>query len=205
MEQPVEPFDLMRMLVGEQPPLFFAEIVLRTLIVYAYTFGLVRWLGGRSVAQLSVIEFLLVIALGSAVGDAMFYPDVPLLHAMLVITIVVLINKFIDTMLARVPASERIFDASPVEVVRNGELLNDGLIKAGYGPQEIIEQLRMQGIRNLGEVETAILESNGHMSVFKLKKPNKGMALLPLADARSEATSNFRTAKRSRGKGKATG
>ena len=86
MEQPVEPFDLMRMLVGGQPPLFFAEIVLRTLIVYAYTFGLVRWLGGRSVAQLSVIEFLLVIALGSAVGDAMFYPDVPLLHAMLVIT-----------------------------------------------------------------------------------------------------------------------
>lgn len=205
MEQTVEPFDLVRMLVGEQPPLFFAEIVLRTLIVYAYTFALVRWLGGRSVAQLSVIEFLLVIALGSAVGDAMFYPDVPLLHALLVITIVVVINKFIDTMLARVPAAEKIFDASPVEVVKNGELLSEGLATAGYGPQEVIEQLRMQGIRNLGEVETGILESNGRLSVFKLKKPVKGMALLPPADARTEAAFNFRSDRGSRGKGKAAG
>jgi uncharacterized membrane protein YcaP (DUF421 family) len=44
---------------------------------------LVRWVGGRGVAQLSLIEFLLVIAPGSAVGDALFYPEVPLLHAML--------------------------------------------------------------------------------------------------------------------------
>ncbi len=205
MEQPVEPFDLVRVLVGEQQPLFFAEILMRTIIVYAYTFGLVRWLGGRSVAQLSVIEFLLVIALGSAVGDAMFYPNVPLLHALLVITIVVLINKFIDTMLARVPVSEKFFDASPVEVVKNGELLSDGLTRAGYGPQEIIEQLRMQGIRNLGEVETAILESNGHMSVFKLKKPVKGLALLPPADARTEAAFNYRNDRQAKGKGKAPG
>lgn len=204
MDQTAEPFDIVRMLIGEQPPLFFAEIIVRTLVVYAYTFALVRWLGGRSVAQLSVIEFLLVIALGSAVGDAMFYPDVPLLHALLVITIVVLINKFIDTMLARIPASERFFDASPIEVVRNGQLLTDGLIKAGYGPQEIIEQLRMQGIRNLGEVEMAILEANGHMSVFKLKKPVRGMALLPPDAARTEATLNLRTATRAKGKGKSS-
>jgi hypothetical protein len=179
MEQIVEPFDLARILIGEQPPLFFAEIAVRTVIVYTYTFALVRWLGGRSIAQLSVVEFLLVIALGSAVGDAMFYPDVPLLHALLVITVVILINKGIDMALARIPAADKYIDASPVEVMRNGALIEEGLATAGYGALEIFEQLRMQGIRNTGEVETAILESNGRLSVFRLKKPLDGIALLP--------------------------
>ncbi|MDP3264688.1 MAG: hypothetical protein U1E06_13565 [Tabrizicola sp.] len=53
--------------------------MIRTLIIYAYSLLLIRWIGGRGVAQMSVVEFLLVVALGSAVGDAMFYGDVPLL------------------------------------------------------------------------------------------------------------------------------
>jgi uncharacterized membrane protein YcaP (DUF421 family) len=77
------------MLWGDEPPLFLLEIVFRTMVIYGYTMALMRWLGSRTIGQLSSIEFLLVIALGSAVGDAMFYPDVPLLHAIAVITVVV--------------------------------------------------------------------------------------------------------------------
>lgn len=74
MDEPVVAFDLGRMLLGDDPPLFLAEILVRTLIIYGWTLLLLRWVGGRSIAQLSIIEFLLVIALGSAVGDALFYP-----------------------------------------------------------------------------------------------------------------------------------
>ena len=101
MDQPVVPFDLVRMFVGSEPALFYLEIVVRTVIVYSYTLLLLRWIGGRSVAQLSMVEFLLVIALGSAVGDALFYPEVPLLHAMAAISLVVLINKGLDIAIAR--------------------------------------------------------------------------------------------------------
>ena len=87
--EPVDVFDLKRMLIGDESPLFLLEIVVRTLIVYVYALLLLRWLGSRTIGQLSTVEFLLVIALGSAVGDAMFYPDVPLVHAMLVVTVVV--------------------------------------------------------------------------------------------------------------------
>ncbi len=88
MDQPPIPFDLARMFLGDAPPLFFLEILVRTLLIYGYTIVLIRWIGGRGVAQLSMVELLLVITLGSAVGDVTFYPDVPLLHAMAVITIV---------------------------------------------------------------------------------------------------------------------
>lgn len=65
---------------------------------------LLRWLGSRTIGQLSTIEFLLVIALGSAVGDAMFYPDVPLIHALLVVMVVVVANKLLDLPAARRPS-----------------------------------------------------------------------------------------------------
>src|SRR5690606_22718215 len=98
MDQAITILDWKRMLLGDEPPLYLLEIFIRTLIIYAYTLGLLRWLGSRTIGQLSTVEFLLVIALGSAVGDAMFYPDVPLIHALLVVTIVVLANKGLDVL-----------------------------------------------------------------------------------------------------------
>ena len=67
MDEPVVALDLQRMLIGEGPPLFYIEIVVRTVIIYVYTLILLRWLGSRTVGQLSTIEFLLVIALAVAV------------------------------------------------------------------------------------------------------------------------------------------
>ena len=70
MDDPVAPFELGRMFFGEHPPLYYAEIVVRTVIIYGYTLALIRWIGGRSVAQLAfaaeahelTIETLAIIA-----------------------------------------------------------------------------------------------------------------------------------------------
>ncbi|WP_284164810.1 hypothetical protein [Frigidibacter sp. SD6-1] len=107
MSNAIEPFDPVRMFLGTDPALFYLEIVFRTCLVYAYSLLLIRWIGGRGIAQMSIVEFLLVIALGSAVGDALFYPEVPLLHAMLVITIVILINKALDLAVVHSLSSRR--------------------------------------------------------------------------------------------------
>jgi len=89
----VQPFDLTKMFLGDISWLFTLEIVFRTCVIYLYTVWLTRWISKRAIGQLSLVEFLLVIALGSAVGDPMFYPDVPILHGIIVITIVVLIDR----------------------------------------------------------------------------------------------------------------
>ena len=119
MNEQVVAFDLPRMLLGDEPPLFLLEIAVRTLIIYVYTLTLVRWLGGRSIGQLSMVEFLLVIALGSAVGDAMFYPDVPLVHAMVVITIVVMLDKALSFLVMRNTVLEDVIEGRTAEVVRD--------------------------------------------------------------------------------------
>ncbi|KJS07906.1 MAG: hypothetical protein VR78_18875 [Hoeflea sp. BRH_c9] len=179
MDQVVIPFDWARLLLGDEPPSFFLEILFRTVLIYIYTFSLIRWIGGRSISQLSLVEFLLVIALGSAVGDSLFYPDVPLLHAILVITIIVLINKGLDYLILRSDKAQTAIDGIPNWIVRSGRLNPDQTSDRGVGKAEVLALLRIEGISNLGEVEHAFLEANGDLSIFRAREPIAGMPIVP--------------------------
>ena len=179
MDQPVEVLDLQRMLFGDQSPLFLVEIAVRTLIVYLYTLLLLRWLGSRTIGQLSTVEFLLVIALGSAVGDAMFYPDVPLLHALLVVTVVVVANKVLDILIARSKRAERLLDGSPQQAIENGVIDKSFLSNTALGISELSQQLRHRGIEHLGQVAQAFVEADGVLTVYRALEERPGLPIVP--------------------------
>jgi uncharacterized membrane protein YcaP (DUF421 family) len=166
----IQPFDLYRIFIGDLPWLFTLEIVLRTTIVYVYTLLLVRWFSQRAVGQLSLVEFLLVIALGSAVGDPMFYPDVPLLHGMTVITVVVLINRGIEQLISRNERFERFIEGVPICLVHDGLIEHAALTKLMLNRDELFQSLRVAGIENIGMVRHAYMEQNGQLSVFRFRK-----------------------------------
>lgn len=181
MNDPVIAFDFWRMFFGEEPPLFLVEIAFRTVLIYVYTLVLIRWIGSRSIAQLSLVEFLLVIALGSAVGDAMFYPEVPLIHCMVVITVVVLLDKALSYIVARSPRLEDAIEGKSVEVVRDGVISCPALKELNFGHDELFEQLRLKDVEHLGQVRAAYLETNGLLSVFKraLSSEQPGLSIAP--------------------------
>jgi uncharacterized membrane protein YcaP (DUF421 family) len=168
------------MLFGVESPLFLLEIAFRTIVIYVYTLILIRWVGSRSIAQLSLVEFLLVIALGSAVGDAMFYPDVPLVHCIIVITVVICLDKLLGFLLARSPAMEDIIEGKSVELVRDGIIDCAVLKDLNFGHDELFEQLRLGGVSNLVQVRAAYLETNGKVSVFRRKGDGRaGLSIDP--------------------------
>ncbi len=178
------PFDLDRMVWGTAPTLIYAEIAVRVAVIWVWTIFLLRWIGGRSISQMSVVEFLLVIALGSAVGDAMFQLDVPLLHAMLVILLVVLADKAIDAAFRRWTKAKRLVDGTPTEILRDGHLCKAGLDAEGVGSTEVMEMLRLSGVRNLGQVEFAYFEPSGTLSVFRYGEPRQGLPIVPPLELR---------------------
>lgn len=179
MDSPIIPFDLQRIFLGDYPPLYFAEIAFRVAVIYAYTLLLIRWIGPRSVAQLSLVELLLVIALGSAVGDAMFYDDVPLLVAMLVITLVVAINKLLDRLVVKSDRAARMIDGQPTRMVSDGAIDWQGMHHRNLGASEVKAMLRCEGITNLGQVAGAYMEASGGLSVFRATPPQPGLAIFP--------------------------
>lgn len=176
-----QPFDLHRMFIGDLPWLFTLEVITRTVLMYTYTLLLIRLLSRRAIGQLSLIEFALVIALGSAVGDPMFYEDVPLLHGFAVITTIVGLNRGINWLMTRNEVVERIVEGTPASLIQEGRLIIHNLHRYGLSQDELFEFLRGQGVENLGHIREAYFEQNGQISVFAYKTggSRSGLQLVP--------------------------
>ena len=176
-------FDLNRMFLGDEfSMLFIAEILVRTAIMYLSALVIVRFIGKRGLGQLSPFEYLVVIAMGSAVGDPMFYPDVPLVHGIAVLTTIVLLEKALVNATERSTAVEHFVESVPAMLVRDGELIEDALRRESLNKDELFAHLRQHGIANLSEVHLAFLEPSGAISVFRRDRYD------PSLDGRGEST-----------------
>ena len=177
----VTPFDLHRMFLGDVPLWFAAEIAVRTAIMYLFALGAVRVVSRRAVGQLSFVEFFLVIALGSAVGDPMFYPDVPLLHGMVVIVVVVALNRGVTALTNRSEHVERALEGRPFVLVEDGRMRPDEMGAARLNRETLSELLRIEGVESLGEVRRAYMEQRGALSVVRFGEGERraGLRITP--------------------------
>ena len=181
MSAEIQPFDWQRIWLGDAPPLFLLEIVFRTGVMFLWIVLLLRLTGKRGLGQLSAVELAIVIALGSAVGDPRFYPEVPLVHALLVTGVVVFLQRGLSMLVVRSERAETFVEGTPIEVVRGGQILLDGCTSSGISTEDLAEQLRESGVRQLGEVQRAYLEQSGRLSVFKFPdgQVEAGLPIVP--------------------------
>lgn len=163
-------FDLIRILFGDDKTAdwaFYIEVVLRTLVMYLYTIFLARMVGQGAIGQIGPFEFVLVIAIGSAAGDPMFYPEVGLLQGLLVITVVILLHRATGYVLQRNKALENKIEGGPLCVIEKGAILEHKLGSGSLTERELFTLLRQEGVRDTGEVEVAFFETNGRLSIFR--------------------------------------
>jgi uncharacterized membrane protein YcaP (DUF421 family) len=174
--------DLYRMFFGEADTAnwpFYLEVVLRTVVMYLYTIFLARMVGQGGIGQIGPFEFVLVIAVGSAAGDPMFYPEVGLLQGILVITIVILLHRATGYVLERHRNLEEATEGRPLLVLEDGKVREEVLGSGTVTRRELFALLRLKGIRNTGEVECAFLEPSGSLSIFRHRKATKGEPTMP--------------------------
>jgi uncharacterized membrane protein YcaP (DUF421 family) len=163
----VAPFDWSRLFIGEQPPLYFLEIVVRILLTYSFAVLALRYMGKRGHRQMSTFELVLVIALGSATGDSMFSPEVPILYAWLIITVMVVLNRILGTLQVRYKPVNDFLEGRPQLVLREGRIIDHNLHREHLRRCEFLALLREQGVRNTGEIEFAFVESTGNVGFLR--------------------------------------
>ena len=172
--------ELERIFLGDLTWIAVLEILLRTAVLYLYTLVLIRLVGKRGLGQLSPFELLIIVALGSAVGDPMFYPEVPVLSGLVVITAVVALERLLVWLTERNQTIENLIESVPVCVVADGNLVQENLDKEDLSKHEIQMLLRLEGVENLGDVRRAYLEPTGKVSVFWFpSKAGSGESILP--------------------------
>ena len=154
------------LLLGSEDWQFLPETALRTFIMFLIIVTSLRILGKRGVKQLSVFELVVIIGLGSAAGDPMFYKDVGILPAIIVFTMVVTLYSLITYLIGRSQKFETLVEGKPIYLIRNGRFTIRNFQKEALGEDEFFAELRMNGVSQLGQVEEAVEESSGNISVF---------------------------------------
>ncbi len=84
-ERHFQAFDLQRIFLGEQPPLYLLEVAVKCVIVFLVLLLVMRLMGKRGQSELCPIQQMLLIALGLAAGDVLHYPTVALAYAALIL------------------------------------------------------------------------------------------------------------------------
>ena len=173
---------LHRIFLGDKSLWFLLEVAFRTTFIFSYTLILLRFMGKRGMGQLTPFEFAIIVALGSAVGDPMFYDDVPLLHTMLVIAIVILLHRFLAIITQKNEVVERFIEGQTRLIINQGHIIPEALDHERISREELCEMLRTEGISHLGEVRQAFLEPSGRLAVIRWDPARSGLSILPHCD-----------------------
>lgn len=163
---PYELTDWQRILFGELPPLFLLEVIGRSLVMFCVIFLALRATGKRTVRQLSVIELVLIIGLGSAAGDPMFYDDVGLLPALAVFLIIIISYRLLARLASKSVKLSNWVEGKPVLIIDEGVFAIDEFAKEDLGQDEFFMELRSAGVEHLGQLRRAYVESSGSISVY---------------------------------------
>lgn len=158
--------DLRKILMHDHPFGFLLEVVLRTVIMFMIILIALRASGKRGIKQLSIFELVLIIGLGSAAGDPMFYDDVGILPAFVVFLVVITLYITVTRLSDRFVKIEKLLEGEPLYVIRNGRLSMDAFRQSGLSQDEFFAELRLRNVAHLGQVQTVLIETSGEFSVL---------------------------------------
>lgn len=142
------------------------DSVLRAASVYLILMVILRIAGKRTLAQVTVFDFILLLIIGEATQQALLGDDFSIINAAIVIATLVLLDIVLSVLKQRWPRLDRVIDDAPVVIVDNGRLLWDRMNKARIDEQEILVAAReLHGLERLDQVKYAVLERHGGISI----------------------------------------
>ncbi|MGM0472233.1 MAG: YetF domain-containing protein [Bacillota bacterium] len=137
-----------------------------TLVVYLTLFILTRIIGRKLLSQITFFDFIISITIGTISANYIINQvrGYWILISLFLLTIYVLSSSYLTMKSLRL---RKIIEGEPIIMIQNGKILEDNLARAHYNLDNLNMQLRQKGIFDLTEVEFAILESHGKLSVLK--------------------------------------
>jgi uncharacterized membrane protein YcaP (DUF421 family) len=147
------------------------DSVVRAFIVYIVLLVILRVAGSRTMAEITTFDFVLILIVSEAVQQAMIDDDNSMINAFLLVVTLVGMNVLMSLVKQRSPRLERILDGTSLLLVEKGKLHADRLQKERVDEADVLEAAReLQGVSTLEQIDYAVLEKNGHVTVI----PKKG-------------------------------
>lgn len=141
------------------------EIIVRSLVVYIFLLVTLRITGKRQVGQLAPFDLVLLLVLSNAVQNSMNGGDNSLVGGIISATALVGVNFLVSLATYRSKRLEALVEGRPQVVIHNGVVFEDVMAQAKLTHHELQSALRQAGCSCAADVQSAILENNGVISV----------------------------------------
>ncbi|BBF41693.1 hypothetical protein lbkm_0373 [Lachnospiraceae bacterium KM106-2] len=143
------------------------------LTVFAYFLALIlsRLMGRKAISQMTFFDFVVGITLGSITSNLLSDKNHPVVSSTTGLIIISLLVIILDYIHLKSYKTAKIIDSEPVVLVENGNMVNKNFLKTRITILEFMQLLREKNCFNIADIEYAILETNGKLSVlFKSQK-----------------------------------
>jgi len=139
----------------------------RIVTIYPLMLIVGLFMGKRSLGELPVFDFLVILTLGSVVGADIAEPDINHIHIAVAIVLISLLQRVVSLWAIKSRKFGKLISFEPTIVIHQGNLLVNNLKKVRYSIDNILQMLREKDVFHLPDVELAILEANGKLTVYK--------------------------------------
>lgn len=149
-----------------QASLTFFQWVARAAVMFLWLLLIARLMGQRSIGQLHIFDFLVAVVIAGTTAGALNSSTNALIGVLATTVTLALLHILISYLALKNARFRRIVQDEPLVIVQNGQLMEDTLRQARFNLDDLLLELRQKNIPNLHDVEFAILESGGKISVI---------------------------------------
>jgi uncharacterized membrane protein YcaP (DUF421 family) len=143
----------------------YLEIIFKTIFLYFFVIVIYRIMGKKELGQLSIIDLIVSILIAELVAISIEGKESILISVMPIIALMIM-QIIISYLTIKFDKFRHLIEGKPTIIIKNGKLNFTEMSKIRYSLDDLIMQLRLQGVKSIEKVKYAILENNGNLSVF---------------------------------------
>ena len=148
----------------------YIKIIFRMSFFYFFILIIYRMMGKREVGQLGIIDLIVSILIAELVVVSVEDPSVSILYSLVPVICLVVLQMLLSYTSLKSPRMRELLDGKPSFIIKYGKINYNEMIRQKYNLDDLLVQLREKGFRNIEDIEYAILENNGTLSVFEYDK-----------------------------------
>lgn len=149
-----------------QETLTSMEWILRAAIGFVFLLIVAKFLGQRTISQLRILDFVIALVIGNIIAHPLSDQHLGLKGSMITTTVLMIMYLAGVFLLLKWPWFRRLINHAPITIVKDGDILYDGLKKARISLDILLEELREEKIEDVKKVALAIWEADGKISAF---------------------------------------
>lgn len=142
------------------------DIIFRAAAIYLFIIVAIRLFGKRELSQLSIVDLVLILLISNSVQNAMVGSDSSLVGGLVAAATLFVLNWILKNLLLRSKKFNKVLQGSPVMLVYKGHIIRKHLMAAEISEDELNTAIREHGVENIEDIDLAILEVDGNISVL---------------------------------------